>query len=520
MMHRSSGHWFLIAAAALAVIVAGAWWAARPGAVPIEDAEAVPRLPCISPDYVGIVMPPNIAPLNFVIQEPGRRFFVRVHGEAGEPIEVEGHSAAIEIPPGPWRSLLESNRGEDVRCEVLAENDGQWRRYQPIVNHVADHEIDGHLVYRLIGPVHNYWTAVAVRQRDLTTYDDSLVFDGESLGDGCVNCHSFAGNDPERMLLAVRSRTWGGAALLAEGRRVTKLGTTFGYTAWHPSGRLAAYSTNKVRQFFHDAGPEVRDVVDLESDLMVFKVAGRESRRVPDASDPRHLATYPAWSPDGKLLFYCRAPKPWTDNETVPPERYDEVKYDLMRISYDLEADRWGSPETVLSAEKTGLSILLPRVSPDGRLLLFCMCRYGCFPAFQPTSDLYLMDLAKATYTKCPINSEFSESWHSWSSNSRWIALSSKRCGGTFTRCFLSFVDEAGRAHKPFLVPQRDPEFYDSLLKTISVPELVAGPVPAPPAALVEAARSRSAAAVVTPPQEASKVDNSQPYEEASLGRP
>jgi len=518
-MQGKSPRWLLIAAAALAAIAAGTWWTVRPEQVVVEDAEEVPRPPRIHPDYAGIVMPPNIAPLNFVVREDGQQYLIRIHGQTGEAMEVASRSAAIQIPPGRWRSLLESNRGKDVQWHVYAEADGQWRRYQPIVNHVADHEIDGYLVYRLIGPVHNLWSEVAVRQRNLVTDEDSLVFDGNAIGDGCVNCHSFAGNDPQRMLLGVRSRSWGGAALLAEGNQVTKLGTTFGYTAWHPSGRIAAYSTNKVRQFFHDAGPELRDVVDLESALAYLRLDARESRPVPGASDERHLTTYPAWSPDGRSLFYCRAPVLWTDKETVPPERYAEVKYDLMRISYDIEADRWGTPETVLSAEQTGLSILLPRVSPDGKFLLFCMCRYGCFPAFQPTSDLYLMDLAKGKYVKCPINSELSESWHSWSGNSRWIAFSSKRCGGTFTRCFLSFVDEAGRAQKPFVVPQRDPEFYDSLLKTMSVPELVAGPVPARPAALARAARSANVVPVAAPPDGASQVDNSQPYQEAGRGR-
>ncbi|MCH5375495.1 MAG: hypothetical protein JJ992_16110, partial [Planctomycetes bacterium] len=169
---------------------------------------------------------------------------------------------------------------------------------------------------------------------------------------------------------------------------------------------------------------------------------------------------------------------------------YKEVKYDLMRIPYDIERDAWGKPEQVLSAEETGLSILLPRVSPDGRWLLFCMCDYGCFPVYQPSSDLYMMDLATGEYRKLEINSEFSESWHSWSSNSRWVAFSSRRRGGDFTRCYFSFVDRAGRACKPFLLPQRDPEFYDSFLKTVSVPEFLTGPVPIASETLARAARS------------------------------
>jgi len=341
------------------------------------------------------------------------------------------------------------------------------------------------------------------------------VLDGKPLGNACVNCHSFSGNDPQRMLIGIRTDSLGNATLLADGGRVTKLGTPFGYTAWHPRARIAAYSANKVRQFFHTAGPEIRDVVDLESELAYLRVDTHESKRVPGASDAQHLATYPAWSPDGRWLYYCRAPMLWTDRNAVPPERYPEVKYDLMRIAYDVETDRWGSPQTVLSAKETGLSILLPRVSPDGRLLLFCMCRYGCFPAYQPTSDLFLMDLENGTYVKPPINSELSESWHSWSSNSRWIAFSSKRRGGTFTRCYLSYVDQTGRAHKPFVVPQADPEFYESFLKTVSVPELLTGPVAVSPAALTRAARSQDAIAVDVPPDGRLKIDNSEPYRQA-----
>ncbi len=508
--------WFLIVAPVLAAIALGVWWTMWPRPAIPENSEPIPRAPRIRPDYTGIVIPPNIAPLNFVVCEDGQRFAVRIHGQTGEPIEIASRSAAIEIPGRPWRTLLEANRGRDLEWEIFVETGRQWRRYQTIVNHVAEDEIDGHLVYRLIGPVYNGWSEVAIWQRNLATFEESLVIDGHSFGDGCVNCHSFAANDPKRMFVGMRSPTLGNATLFAEDGQVTKLGTRFGYTAWHPSARIAVYSSNMTRQFFHDAGPEVRDVIDLKSSLAYFRLDIREAKRVPGASGEQQMATYPAWSPDGKNLYYCLAPILWPAQEAVPPpERYADVKYDLMRVSYDIEADRWGPPETVLSAEKTGLSILLPRVSPNGKFLLFCMCNYGCFPVYQPTSDLYLMDLATGTYTKCPINSEFSESWHSWSSNSRWIAFSSKCLGGTFTRCFLSFVDEAGQTHKPFIVPREDPEFYDSFLKTVSVPELVTAAVPIRSAAMTLAARSKVEVAPAASPDSLPTVEDSQPYERA-----
>jgi hypothetical protein len=410
---------------------------------------------------------------------------------------------------------LAANRGQPLHVDVYTEVAGVWQRYQTISNRIAEEDIDSHLVYRFVGPIHNRWRQTAIHQRELASFRVSPVLDGKSVGQGCVNCHSFPAQDASRMLIGMRSGKFGRATLLADGDQLLKLGTPFGYTAWHPSGQLAVYSVNKVRQFFHAAGSEVRDVIDLDGDLAYFRLASRQSRKIPRASDEQRLETYPTWSPDGRYLYYCSAPFLWTDRDFWPPERYAEVKYDLLRIAYDLDGDRWGEPEVVLAAETTGLSILLPRISPDGKFLLCCMCRYGCFPVLQPTSDLYLVHLADRAYQRLEINIAYSESWHSWSSNSRWIAFSSRRQGGFFTRCYFSYLDETGRAHKPFVLPQRDPTCYDSLLKSICVPELVTGPVRVSPSALARAARSTAVVTLDTPAGESRNAEVLEPYQPA-----
>jgi hypothetical protein len=194
----------------------------------------------------------------------------------------------------------------------------------------------------------------------------------------------------------------------------------------------------------------------------------------------------------------------WSD-KTVVPESYDQIKYDLVRASYNINRNQWGPLESVLSAEDTDLSILLPRISPDGRWLLFCMCNYGCFPVFQHSSDLYIMDLeaAKQTgeykYNRLDINSSESESWHSFSSNSRWIVFSSKRDSGVFTRTYIAYVDKNGKVHKPIRLPQKDPAYYDSCLYTYSVPELVTGPVRATREMLGRVVRSSEKISVKMP---------------------
>ena len=463
-----------------------------------ESPVAVARWPRITPDYAGIIVPPNVAPLNFTIDEPGERYVVKVYSASGKPIEVATRTGQIVIPEKRWKDLLTANAGGELSVDVYVKTeDGQWNRYETIANAIAEDPIDSHLVYRFMTPSSYFPKPMQIRQRRLETFDEEVLLDTRSYGNGCANCHSFVGNRSDQMLIGIRSTAFPSATVYAHDGRVEKIGAKFGYTAWHPSGRIVTYSINDVRQFFHTAQKEIHDVIDLDSLIVYYDVEKNETRTTAALSDKTRLETYPAWTPDGKYLYFCSAPLLWTDMETVPPRRYDEVQYDLMRIGYDVETDTWGALETVLSAKDTGLSILLPRISPDGRFLLFCMSRYGCFPVYQPTSDLYMMDLGSGTYWKTAVNSEYSESWHSWSSNSRWIVFSSKRQGGLFTRPFISYVNESGKTCKPFVLPQKQPSSYASCYHLYSVPELIAGPVTVGSAALLEAVVGPTSVSVV-----------------------
>lgn len=472
-----------------------------PVATVLDEAVPLSRPPRIHPDYAGIVIPPNIAPLNFVVKEPGKQYVIRVTGTGGGTVEVVSRHPDLRFPLRPWRALLAANRGKQLHATIaVREPDGTWRKFKPVVNTVAREPIDRYLTYRFITSAHNIWYRIEIRQRDLTTFTTWPVLRNRSFDKGCVNCHTFLNNGTRAMTLGIRSRTYGSCALLIEGRRVTRIGTRFGYTAWHPSGRVVAYSLNKVHQYFHNGGEEVRDVVDLESAIAYYDVARRLVKTNPQFSDHDRLETYPTWSPDGRYLYFCSAPILWTDRRTVPPKHYEETRYSLKRISYDVDHDRWGTAETVLSAEKTGKSLLLPRIAPDGRFLLFCMCDYGCFPIYQPSSDLYLLDLKTNEYRRLTrVNSRRSESWHSWSANSRWFVFSSKRRDGIYTRPYFCHVDEKGRVSKPFLLPTSDPVYFDSLLMCLNVPELSQERVRVSSRALTAAIRSPRGITVQVP---------------------
>jgi len=148
-----------------------------------------------------------------------------------------------------------------------------------------------------------------------------------------------------------------------------------------------------------------------------------------------------------------------------------------MRVSYDIEHDRWGEPTVVISAGEADGSISEPKVSPDGRFVMFCLCPYGSFPLYQASSGLCMLDIATQKWRRLENSSDHFDAWHSWSSNSRWIVVSSKRLDSLFTRPFLSYVDEQGQFHKPFPVPQEDPAYYETSLQMVNVPELIQGPI-------------------------------------------
>ena len=444
----------------------------------------IPRLPNIKPDYTGMVIPPNIAPLNFIIKEPGSQYYVKIHSDNGKGIEIYSKKPSIIIPIRAWKKLLNDNKNKELKVDVYVKNDtNYWEKYKTIVNTVSNYEIDSYLIYRLIKPLYNNWKDINIHQRNLGNYKETRVFTNESIGSGCVNCHTFYKNSPEKMLMHIRSAPKP-TMILVNNKTVSSIfsQTPFGsasmaYSSWHPNGRYIGFSVNKVHQFFHSSGKEVRDVVDNDSAIGVYDIETNTIVTPKSLSDSELLETYPSWSPDGKYLYYCAAPIVWSDRNAVPPENYKMVKYSMMRIGFNPESREWGNPETILSSKETGLSIVHPKISPDGRFLLFCMAEYGCFSIYQPSSDLYMMDLKTLEYEYLSINSDKSDSYHCWSSNSRWIVFSSKRQTDIFARPFFSYINEDGKASKPILLPQKDPEFYDSYIKTYNVPELITSPI-------------------------------------------
>jgi hypothetical protein len=146
------------------------------------------------------------------------------------------------------------------------------------------------------------------------------------------------------------------------------------------------------------------------------------------------------------------------------------------------------------------------------------MQNYGPYPYIEASSDLYLMDVTTRQYRKLPINSGYNESWHSWSTNGRWILFSSRRGGGIFTRLYISHIDSAGNAGKAFILPQRNPVFYDSFLKCYNVAEFATAPVRFSERELLKAIKTCRAVAVPIPPNTAGRSVDTSPDSRRSGG--
>lgn len=456
-----------------------------------EDAIRESRLPAIAPDYTDIVIPPSIAPMNFVIREEGKKYVVAIYSVHGDTISIATDNPAIEIPIESWHNLLDVNKGETLSIDVGVEStDGSWRRFETITNTISDDDIDSYVMYRRLKPLHNYWRTMRIMERNITSFDESLVFGNAGIDHGCCNCHTTLGNNPETMLIHTRS-SLGAAMLLVRNGKVagvnsrTPFKAPIAYSSIHPSGKWVAFSVNRVKQYFHAAGDEVREVIDLDSSLGLYSVETNELLAIsPELTLRDRLETYPAWSPDGKYLYYCSAALPWSEEEknvadtdiTLPPG-YKNIRYDLMRIPFNSGDATWGTPEVLVSSEVTGKSITQPKVSPDSRFVVFSMADYGCFPTYQPSCDLYMLNVETGEYLPLPSNSDRCDSWHSWSTNGRWLIFSSKRSDGIFARLYFVHCDSEGKTGKAFVLPQKNPAMYDSFLDTYNVPEFSIAPV-------------------------------------------
>jgi len=251
------------------------------------------------------------------------------------------------------------------------------------------------------------------------------------------------------------------------------------YPAWHPWLPLIVYSTNLTGQSFHTRNLNKIEVFDSASDLIAYDVEKNEVTNL--ENDTTEFEVFPCWAPDGQTVYYCSAHfefRDTTSHETEVIMRAKDFKYNIYKKTFDPDTYEFGPRQLVYRADSLDLSATLPRVSPDGRYLMFTLGRYGVFHIWHHEADLYVIDLKNGSVRPMDeLNSKDTESYHSWSSNGRWVIFSSRRDDGGYTRPFIAHIGTDGHATKPFELPQADPDYHRQFMKSYNIPEFMKGPV-------------------------------------------
>jgi hypothetical protein len=259
--------------------------------------------------------------------------------------------------------------------------------------------------------------------------------------------------------------------------KTEKTVSNFVYPYWHPGGGHIAFSVNKISQMFHAVREKRIEVMDSESDLVVYDIERNEVLTSDLISGPQFFETFPAFTPDGRSLVFCRA------EAKKMPAQFDSVRYNLCAIGFDAATGAFGNRvDTLVHASAMNKSISFPRVSPDGKFLMYTLSDYGNFSIWHNEADLYLLDLETLESRRLDeVNSDRTESYHSWSSGGGWFVFSSRRDDGLYTRPYFARLDGTGKVSKPFMLPQKDPDFYLNLPESFNIPEFVSGRVSANP---------------------------------------
>lgn len=435
-----------------------------------EDVQNIDTLPEIFPDYEDVTVPANIAPLNFSVNKSSN-VYAELTGDDGTKISTIGSYADFDIEQ--WHNLTIKNKGNKITVSVTAKIDEIWKKYKDFYIYISSDSLNDYgLTYRLIPPGYQTFAHIGIYQRNIHNFDEEAVVDGTSIQGQCMNCHVPNHANPDEFQLHVRGQY--PATLVRHGGKDKLLQTATDstiancmYAYWHPSGKYIAYSLNLIHQTFFEDTAKYIEVYDNASDALILDVE-KDQLILYDKLMTENFESYPVFSADGNYLYFCSS-KPY-----VLEGRLDKMRYSLLRVPFDSSTGKIGSDiDTIINAENNNISITHPRPSYDGKFIMFSQASYSVFPIHHTEADLYLMNLSDSTIRSInEVNSQFAESFHNFSSNSRWFVFNSRRINKINNLLFLSHIDENGNCTKPFLLPQKNPkEFYDNFFFSYNVPD-------------------------------------------------
>jgi len=452
----------------------------------VVNPEKKDSFPSIFPDYIGVTIPVDIAPMNFNVLGPDEYSMadeyydavdVVVKGSKAGELHVQGDYADFDIDE--WHDLTRKNEGGQLNFVVCVLKDGKWTQYKEFAMYVCKYHLDDYgLTYRRIAPGYESSSDIGIYQRDIHTFDEGTIFHGSAIPGECLNCHTANRCSSDLFLMHVRGDK-GGTVIQKDGKQTwlntrtdsTKANCSYSY--WHHSGNYIVSSVNEIKQLFYTGKDKRIEAFDTWSDILAIDARTNELILCP-LLQTDDLETYPVFSVDGKTVYFCSS-KPGN----IPSE-LNKIKYSLCKISFDDKNGKFGDHvDTLINARDFDKSITFPRPSYDGRWLMYSVSDYGNFPVFHKESDLWIMDLKTGkSRPLTEVNSDDCDSFHNWSSNGHWFVFSSRRGDGLYVKPYFSCIDDKGNVTKPFVLPQRNPmKHYHEILDSYNCPDFTSGKV-------------------------------------------
>ena len=190
---------------------------------------------------------------------------------------------------------------------------------------------------------------------------------------------------------------------------------------------------------------------------------------LPGADDPNFVQTSAFWTVDGKYLIYSRAaardpyPPGYKRSTYANDPNETQIQYDLYKIPFN--DGRGGTPERIVGASENGMSNNFPKVSPDGKWIIFVQCKNGLL--MRPDSKLYIVPFEGGEARPLESNLPLMNSWHTFNPNGHWLAFSSKS-PSLYTHLYLTHIDDQGHASPPVVV-----ENATAANRAVNIPEFV-----------------------------------------------
>jgi hypothetical protein len=411
--------------------------------------------------------------------------------DSNEPPKLNAQQVATwtwKPDPTMWSAIQAHSVGKPATFTIagLRDDHAMWSRAQVTFTTSKD-EVGAPIFYRdvplmpsagISGVVAPLATSaiplIHWRLRDIRKPESHTVLKGMPT---CANCHSFSADGKTfGMDIDGPGNDKGLYAVVPVQKHMTIQGKDMVH--WNTDGRVGQSRVGFMSQVSPNgryvvstfAGPSLKlpdsyylsNFMDYRFLQVFFPTRGilewydRTSglrQPLPGADDPRYVQTDGVWSPDGKYIVFARA-------ESKPPRaagqhaalhandpNETQIQYDLYRIPFN--EGKGGTPERILGASQNGMSNNFPKISPDGKWIVFVQCKNG--QLMRPDSQLYIVPFQGGTARRLRANTRLMNSWHSFSPNGRWLVFSSK-ARSPYTQMYLTHIDADGNDSPAILI--------------------------------------------------------------------